>query len=64
MFELETFGFDTTLNHHLFQKVKRIEKKYKFNYLINILTKFTRHVIQMSILTDFKRKLFFFPQKI
>jgi hypothetical protein len=37
MFELKTFCFDTTLNHHLCQNLKLIEKK-KFNHLINTLT--------------------------
>jgi hypothetical protein len=36
-FELKTFGSDTMLNHHLFRKLKLIERD-KFNHLINILT--------------------------
>jgi len=37
MFELRTFGFDTMLNHHLFQKLKLI-RIGKFTHLINTLT--------------------------
>ena len=36
-FDPKTFGFDTMLNHHFFQKLKLIEK-CKFNYSINTLT--------------------------
>jgi hypothetical protein len=36
-FELKTFGSDTMLNYHLFQKLKLI-RKGKFNHLINTLT--------------------------
>jgi hypothetical protein len=36
-FELMTFGSNTLLNHHLFQKFKLIGRD-KFNHLINILS--------------------------
>jgi hypothetical protein len=36
-FELNTFDFDTMLNHHLSQKLKLIGR-VKFNHLINTLT--------------------------
>jgi hypothetical protein len=47
-FEFRTFGFDTTLNHYLSQKLKLIGRS-KFNHLINTLKVITKTKLSETI---------------